>query len=213
MTYSFQVHNDGEVPLMQLTVTAVDPDTLWGIECGNNALPAPELAVGATLSCTAQYQVSQDDLESGSFTYSIHVSAGSGLVWDVPLATISTVVTPSMSVAVHTSNCSAADAGAWGLASWGLLVHSSFNHQMPVRYANLWTAVVPGPAAVGAWRPQHEVSSTLTYMLPLPVVFCVCAYCCSWRLELPRRSDSDQHRHLSPDQHQHHKRYRLQQPP
>ena len=59
LTYSYLVTNDGDVTLNNVTVTDPHPG-LSVIDC-----PATTLAVGADMTCTATYVVTQDDVDAG----------------------------------------------------------------------------------------------------------------------------------------------------
>ena len=62
ISYTFVVTNTGDVPLTGVTVT--DPKVgLSAISC-----PATTLAVGASMTCTATYAITQADINAGSVT-------------------------------------------------------------------------------------------------------------------------------------------------
>jgi LPXTG-motif cell wall-anchored protein/uncharacterized repeat protein (TIGR01451 family) len=69
ITYEFEVKNDGNAGLVDIDVEDLD---LGGIDV---ACPKTALAVGESMTCTAAYPVTQDDINTGS-VYNCAVAAG-----------------------------------------------------------------------------------------------------------------------------------------
>ncbi|MGH9059999.1 MAG: DUF7507 domain-containing protein, partial [Acidimicrobiales bacterium] len=71
--YSFTVTNAGNVTLTDVTVTEGDfsgSGTLSAVSCPAGGAVVPELAPGQTVTCTADYTVTQADLDAGRITNS-----------------------------------------------------------------------------------------------------------------------------------------------
>jgi hypothetical protein len=108
VTYSFTVRNDGNTKLqaLQLQAPAV---ALTAISCGDASLPV-DLAVGASLSCSARHEVTQPELEAGIVDFTVIFSSANGLAdASIALATVTTTASVSMSATVDTTVCTKPD--------------------------------------------------------------------------------------------------------
>jgi hypothetical protein len=105
VTYTFTLHNSGNQDLTNLHLQAAS-GTLANIQCGSATLPA-SLAVADSLQCTAQHTVTQAELEAGSFSHVVTISAAEVLAEDTfTTAAVVTSPQPGWSVTVATTGCS-----------------------------------------------------------------------------------------------------------
>lgn len=108
VTYSFTVRNDGNTKLQALQLQA-PAGVLTDILCNSNPLPV-DLAVGASSSCSAQHELTQQELEAGSVDFNVTFSSANGLEGtSIALATVTTTASASMSATVDTTVCTKPD--------------------------------------------------------------------------------------------------------
>jgi len=65
IVYTFDLENTGNVTLTDVTIEDPLPG-LGTLDCGDDTLPVASLAPGGTISCSATYTVTQEDLDAGS---------------------------------------------------------------------------------------------------------------------------------------------------
>lgn len=108
-SFTFLLVNDGNVALKQLGIAA--DDTIQAFTC-NDTLPA-NLAVGAVLDCSLQHNLTQAEVEQGTFTQQFNVTVSN---MDPPvalgLAPVTITANPALQVVtVDTFLCTPLDAG------------------------------------------------------------------------------------------------------
>ncbi len=145
ITYDYVITNTGNI---SLTAPFTVDDNLTSVSCP--ATPAGGVLPGATLTCTASYQVTQDDLDSGSVTNLATATITQPIVPDVSGgATEATVSSPQQSETVN------ADQGPELTIAKALAAGSAASFDAPgetITYeytiTNSGNVTIPGPIQV-----------------------------------------------------------------
>lgn len=174
VTYSFAVHNSGNVPIQDVAITETaftGSGTAPAVTC-----PPGTLAAGADTTCTASYVVTQADVDRGRIDNTATaggVAVGGGSVVSSPSsATVTASAAPAISV-VKSASPNSADAYTAGRqVTYSFVVRNTGNVTLTdatvdeTSFSGTGTlSALDCPAGLASLAPDATVTCTATYTL------------------------------------------------
>ena len=161
VAYSYLVTNTGNVTIT--TPVTVSDDKISNVSC--QALPGGSLAVGASLTCTGLYTVTQADLDNGEVTNIASASSGS-TTSPTDSVVLPAAQNPALSIAKSALDTSFAAPG--DILSYEYLVRNTGNVTLTgaVSVTDDKIAAVSCPAVpMSGFAPNEEMTCTGDYLV------------------------------------------------
>ncbi len=167
ISYSFELTNSGNVPLS-------GPFTVFDDKSSDESCPATaSLAVGASITCTASYSITQSDMNAGSVTNTAYATGsygGNAVTSNQDSETVTAVQTPALTLDKTASPATYSAVG--NVISYSYLVTNSGNVSLsgPVTVVDdKATVVCPAVDTVGnldgELDPGESVTCTASYTI------------------------------------------------
>ncbi|MEP3889063.1 MAG: hypothetical protein ABJN69_01275 [Hellea sp.] len=158
LSYDYIVRNTGNVTLTDLVT--IEDDKIGTITCP--ALPTGGLVPGATLTCSAEYSVTQEDIDAGE-VINIATATSGGSTSAPDSATISGTQEPSLSIAKSTTATAFTNVGE--IITYEYLVSNTGNVTItdPITVSDDKIETVVCPVLPEGLEPAGSLSCTADY--------------------------------------------------
>ncbi|MFN3998758.1 MAG: hypothetical protein ACK4HU_13130, partial [Algoriphagus sp.] len=162
VTYTFTVKNTGNVVLSNVTVT----DPLVGLSAITPST-IPSLAAGATATFTANYTISQADVNAGSVTNTASVSGKPQVGPEVTASDIKTVTVTQTPALTIDKNITAGGtySAVNDVVSYEYVITNSGNVELAGPFAVADDRIANIPSGTGPLAPGASVTVTATYTI------------------------------------------------